>query len=394
MEIATRMNQLVPSGIRKVNEKALAMEREGINVIHFELGRPDFDTPAYIKEATIKALNEGKVHYTSNFGLMELRQVIAKKLARENHIPYKADNILVTAGLSEAVMAVLMMLLNPGDEILVPDPVWLNYINVPRMLGATPVLYHLVEETGFQIDLNELESKITSKTRGIVIVTPNNPTGGVLNQDTLSRLADIVKRHNLMVLSDEVYERIVFDGVKNISIASLPGMLERTFTLNGYSKAYAMDGWRLGYVAAPSEFIKVLNKFHQHCATCANHFAQIGGIAALTEEKNEVEDMVKEYNRRRDYAVKAINKIAGISCVMPKGAFYIFINCKELKMKSADLAQWLLEKAHIALVPGDVFGPSGEGYIRMSFATKYEDVVEGCRRLADGICQLKKERGI
>ena len=388
--IAERINKMTPSGIRKVNEKALAMECAGETVIHFEIGRPDFDTPEYIKTAAKQAMDASKVHYTSNFGLMELRQAIAEKLNRENHVDYKAAEVLVTVGLSEAVFAVLATLLDEGDELLVPDPVWLNYINVPGMLGAKTVSYSLNEESGFQMDLNEIRSKITDRTRAIVIVTPNNPTGGVLQQSTLEELAEIVREHDIMVISDEVYERLIFDGEKHISIASLPGMKERTFTMNGMSKAYAMDGWRLGYVAAPEEYITAMNKFHQHCTTCATNFVQEASIAAFRQEKDEVENMRKEYERRRDYAVEAINRIPGIHCQCPKGAFYIFINCKELGMKSADLASWLLEHAKIALVPGDVFGPGGEGYLRMSYANSYENVVEGCRRLAEGIAQLKK----
>ena len=389
-KIASRMNRMAPSGIRKVNEKALAMEREGKTVIHFEIGRPDFDTPEYIKKAAAQALAEGKVHYTSNFGLMELRQAIADKLARENNIPYKASEVLVTVGLSEAVFAVLATILEEGDELLVPDPVWLNYINVPNLLGAKAVTYSLKEETGFQLDLDEIRAKITPKTRAVVIVTPNNPTGGVLSEEVLQELAEIVISNDLMVISDEVYERLIYDGAKHVSIASLPGMKERTFTMNGMSKAYAMDGWRLGYVAAPEEYIMAMNKFHQHNTTCAPNFVQVAAIAALTQEGDEVADMVKEYQRRRDYAVKAINEIDGISCQCPKGAFYIFINCKSLGMKSADLSAWLLENAGIALVPGDVFGPGGEGYLRMSFANSYENVVEGCRRLKDAIARLRK----
>ena len=389
-KIAARMNRMAPSGIRKVNEKALAMEREGKSVIHFEIGRPDFDTPEYIKKAACDAIAAGKVHYTSNFGLMELRQAIADKLNRENHIDYKATEVLVTVGLSEAVFAVLATILNEGDEILVPDPVWLNYINVPNLLGAKAVTYGLKEETGFQLDLDEICSKITDKTKAVVIVTPNNPTGGVLTEDVLKELADIAIKNDLMVISDEIYERLVYDDAKHISIASLPGMKERTFTMNGMSKAYAMDGWRLGYVAAPEEYILTMNKFHQHNTTCAPNFVQVAAAAALTQEKDEVANMVKEYQRRRDAAVKAINEIPGLSCKCPKGAFYIFINCKSLGMKSADLASYLLENAGIALVPGDVFGPGGEGYLRMSFANSYDNVVEGCRRLAEAVATLKK----
>ena len=389
-KIAARMNRMAPSGIRKVNEKALAMERAGETVIHFEIGRPDFDTPEYIKKAACQALAEGKVHYTSNFGLMELRQAIADKLRRENHVDYKATEILVTVGLSEAVFAVLATILEEGDELLVPDPVWLNYINVPNLLGARAVTYSLREETGFQMDLEEIRSKITDRTRAIVIVTPNNPTGGVLEEAVLKELADIAISNDLMVISDEVYERLVYDGARHISIASLPGMKEHTFTMNGMSKAYAMDGWRLGYVAAPEEYILAMNKFHQHNTTCAPNFVQAAAVAALNREGDEVNEMVREYQRRRDYAVQAVNDIPGISCVCPKGAFYIFLNCKSLGMTSAALADYLLENAKIALVPGDVFGSAGEGYLRMSFANSYENVVEGCRRLKEAVAQLQK----
>ena len=387
--IAARMDRMAPSGIRKVNEKALAMERAGEKVLHFEIGRPDFDTPEYIKKAADQAIEEGKVHYTSNFGLMELRQAIAEKLKRENHVDYKAAEVLVTVGLSEAVFAVLAALLDEGDELLVPDPVWLNYINVPNLLGAKAVTYSLKEDNGYQMDLDEVRSKITPKTRGIVIVTPNNPTGGVLEEDVLKELAEIAKANDLMVIADEIYERLVYDGAKHVSIASLPGMKERTFTMNGMSKAYAMDGWRLGYVAAPEEYITVMNKFHQHNTTCAPNFVQVAGIAALTQEKDEVQKMVAEYQRRRDYAVQAINAIDGISCLCPKGAFYIFINCKQLGKTSAELSQYFLEQAKIALVPGDVFGPGGEGYLRMSFAASYESIVEGCERLKAAVEQMR-----
>ena len=387
--IASRLDRMAPSGIRKVNEKALAMEREGHKVLHFEIGRPDFDTPEYIKKAAFEALTAGKVHYTSNFGVMELRQVIADKLKRDNNVDYKASEILVTVGLSEAVFAVLATILNEGDEILVPDPVWLNYINVPNLLGAKAVTYDLKEENGYQMDLNEIRAKITDKTRAVVIITPNNPTGGVLSEDVLAELAQIVVENDLMVISDEIYERLVYDGAKHVSIASLPGMKERTFTMNGMSKAYAMDGWRLGYVAAPEEYVMAMNKFHQHNTTCAPAFVQAAAMAALTQEGDEVNNMVKEYQRRRDYAVKAINEIEGISCQCPKGAFYIFINCKSLGMTSADLSAYLLENAKIAMVPGDVFGPGGEGYLRMSFANSYENIVEGCANLKKAVEQLR-----
>ena len=388
--IAARMDQLVPSGIRKVNERALAMERAGEKVLHFEIGRPDFDTPAYIKRAAMESLERGEVFYTSNFGLTELRQEIANYLNRRSHTDYRACEVLVTVGLSEAVFDLLCTILDEGDELLIPDPVWMNYLNVPRLLGAVPVSYELKEENGYQLDLEEIRAKITDKTKAMVIVTPNNPTGGVLTEETLRGLAEIAVEKDILVISDEVYERLVYDGQRHVSMASLPGMKERTFTMNGLSKAYSMTGWRIGYVAAPEEYITAMNKIHQHNTTCAPSFVQWAAIAALRDEGDEVEEMVREYQRRRDCAVKAINDIPGLSCLCPKGAFYLFINCKALGRPSAELAQYLLEKAKIALVPGDVFGRGGEGYLRMSFANSYETIVEGCRRLAEAAAALRK----
>ena len=389
-KLAARMDRILPSGIRKVNEKALAMEREGRHVIHFEIGRPDFDTPDYIKNACIESLKQGDVFYTSNYGDMELRRAIAEKLEKQNHITYRAEEILVTVGLSEAIFDLLCTILDEEDEILVPDPVWMNYVNVPRLLGAVPVSYRLREENGWQMDLDEIRGKITKKTKALVLVTPNNPTGSILSEENLLELSRLAQENDFLVVADEVYERLVYDGNTHVSIASLPGMKERTVTLNGMSKTYSMTGWRLGYAAAPEEFVAAMNKIHQHNVTCAPSFVQKASIAALREETNEVEVMVKEYKRRRDYAVKAINEVPGLSCQCPEGAFYIFINAKPLGMSSEELAGYLLESAGIALVPGSVFGESGEGYLRMSFANSYENIVEGTKRLADAVRKLDK----
>lgn len=378
---AGRMDELVPSGIRKVNEKALAMERAGETVIHFELGRPDFDTPEYIKKACIADIEKGDVFYTSNFGTMELREAIAWKLKTQNHMEYKPAEILVSAGLSEAVFDVMTAILDEGDEVLVPNPGWLNYLNIPKLLGAVPVTYSLKEENNYQIDLDEIRAKVTPQTKAMVLITPSNPTGGVLSEEILKELAEIAVENDILVLSDEVYERLIYDDAKHVSIGSLPGMKERTITLNGFSKAYSMTGWRLGYVACGEEIIKQINKLHQHVVTCATSFVQKAGVAALYEEKEEVHDMVKEYKRRRDYAVKAINEIEGLSCKCPQGAFYIFINIEKLGMSGQEFAGRLLDEAGVAMVPGDVFGTEGGHYARMSFANSYENIVEGCRRL-------------
>ena len=392
--ISKKMSTIGLSGIRKMNEKALAMERAGQTVIHFEIGRPDFDTPEYIKKAAYESLERGEVFYTSNLGDMGLREQIAKKLNYQNNIPCKAENIMVSVGLSEAIFDALMAVLDPGDEILVPDPVWMNYVNVPKVLGAVPVSYTLKEENGYQMDLEEIREKITDKTKVLVLVTPNNPTGSMLSRETLEGLAKIAIEKDIVIFADEVYERLVYGDQEHVSIASLPGMAERTFTFNGFSKAYSMTGWRLGYVCAPLEYLKEVNKLHQNAVTCAPSFVQKAGIVALRDEENEVAEMVKEYKRRRDYAVKTINEIEGLSCSTPTGAFYIFINCKPVCAKSGmtsqELAEYLLEKAGICLVAGSVFGNGGEGFIRMSFANSYENIAEGLRKLKEAVDGLMK----
>lgn len=386
---ASRMEALPFSEIRVMMERATKMQKNGEDVIHMEIGRPDFDTPQVIKDAANTALANGNVFYTSNYGTPELRQAIADKLKRDNGIDYKAEEILVTIGVGEGTYAAVAAFTEPGDEILVPDPVWLNYIHVPHFFGAVPVSYKLREENDYQIDLDEIEGLITPKTRMLVINTPGNPTGVVQSRETLEKLADIAKKHDLIVVSDEIYEKLVYGEAKHISIASLPGMKERTITLNGFSKCYSMTGWRLGYAAAPVEFIKAMVRVHAYINTCAPSFVQEAGITALEKAEPDVQEMVKEYQRRRDYIVSAINSIDGLSCRTPGGAFYIFVNIKALGKTSAEMADYLLDHAKIAAVPGSAFGPQGEGYIRLSYACSYERIVEAMERLKKAVAELK-----
>ena len=386
---ASRMEALPFSEIRVMMERATQMQKNGEDVIHMEIGRPDFDTPEIIKQAANTALANGNVFYTSNYGTPELRQAIADKLKRDNGIDYKAEEILVTIGVGEGTYAAVAAFTEPGDEILVPDPVWLNYIHVPHFFGAVPVSYKLREENDYQIDLNEIEGLITPKTRMLVINTPGNPTGVVQSRETLEKLADIAKKHDLIVVSDEIYEKLVYDGARHVSIAALPGMKERTITLNGFSKCYSMTGWRLGYAAAPLEFIKAMVRVHAYINTCAPSFVQEAGITALEKAEPDVQEMVKEYQRRRDYAVSAINAIDGLSCKTPGGTFYIFVNIKSLGRTSAEMADYLLDHAKIAAVPGSAFGPQGEGYIRLSYACSYERIVEAMERLKKAVADLK-----
>lgn len=379
--ICSKFNKVGPSGIRKINEKTLEMERAGKKIYHFEVGRPDFDTPKIIKDATIKSIENGDVFYTSNYGIMPLREAVAEKLRNENNLDYTAKEVLITAGASESIYDSYSLILEEDDEILLPNPCWPNYVNAAHIMGAVPVRYSLAEENDFQIDFDELEGLVTEKTKAIVIINPSNPIGSMFTLETLEKLADFAKKKDILVISDEIYEKIIYGNKKHISIASLDGMKERTITINGFSKTYSMTGFRLAYVAAPEKFIRVLNIIHQHNTSCATSFVQHGGITALKEGGDASEEMVKEYKRRRDYIVEKVNSIEGLSLNAPDGAFYAFINIKGLGVSSEEFCNYLLDEECVAIVPGTVFGSAGEGFVRFSYASSYEDIVEGINRM-------------
>ncbi|KXA29192.1 putative aspartate transaminase [Peptoniphilus harei] len=379
--ICSKFNKVGPSGIRKINEKTLEMERAGKKIYHFEVGRPDFDTPKIIKDATIKSIENGDVFYTSNYGIMPLREAVAEKLRNENNLDYAAKEVLITAGATESIYDSYSLILEEGDEILLPNPCWPNYVNAAYIMGAVPVRYSLAEENDFQIDFDELEGLVTEKTKAIVIINPSNPIGSMFTLETLEKLADFAKKKDILVISDEIYEKIIYGNKKHISIASLDGMKERTITINGFSKTYSMTGFRLAYIAAPEEFIRVLNIIHQHNTSCATSFVQHGGITALKEGGDASEEMVKEYKRRRDYIVEKVNSIEGLRLNAPDGAFYAFINIKGLGISSEEFCNYLLDEECVAIVPGTVFGSAGEGFVRFSYASSYEDIVEGLNRM-------------
>ena len=379
--ICSKFNKVGPSGIRKINEKTLEMERAGKKIYHFEVGRPDFDTPKVIKDATIKSIEDGNVFYTSNYGVMPLREAVAEKLRKENNLDYTAKEVLITAGATESIYDSYSLILEEGDEILLPNPCWPNYINAAYIMGAVPVRYSLAEENDFQIDFDELEGLVTEKTKAIVIINPSNPIGSMFTLETLEKLADFAKKKDILVISDEIYEKIIYGNKEHVSIASLDGMKERTITINGFSKTYSMTGFRLAYIAAPEEFIRVLNIIHQHNTSCATSFVQHGGITALKEGNEGAEEMVKEYKRRRDYIVDKVNSIEGLSLNAPDGAFYAFINIKGLGVSSEEFCNYLLDEECVAIVPGTVFGSAGEGFVRFPYASSYEDIVEGLNRM-------------
>jgi aspartate/methionine/tyrosine aminotransferase len=383
------MNTIPFSGIRKVFEEVTRREKKGEKIIHLEMGRPDFDTPDHIKKAGNRAIEEGKVHYSSNYGIPELREAIAEKLYRENGLSYDpGTEIIVTVGTNEAVFMSMMALLNPGEEVLIPDPCWLHYFYCAQMAGAVPVSVPLREEKGFNPQIEDFRSRLTSKTRMIVINTPNNPTGAVFDQGVLEAFASLARERNLFILSDEIYEKMVYDGARHWSIASFPGMKERTITINGFSKIFAMTGWRLGYAAADQALISGLIRIHQYTTVCATTFAQWGGVEALRGSQLEAERMVQEFDRRRHLVYEALQAMPGIRVLKPKGAFYIFPNISSTGKTPENLCDYLLDEAKIALVPGTTLGEYGNEFIRISYANSYESLKTAMERMHEALKKL------
>lgn len=381
MKLSHRMESIPFSGIRKVFEEVTRRERTGEKIIHLEIGRPDFDTPQHIKEAAKRAIDEGKVHYSSNFGIPELREAVAKKLSEENSLSFDpGSEIVITVGANEAVFMTIMGLLDPGDEILIPDPCWLHYFYCAKMAGAVPISVPLRQENGFQPDWKDFRCRITSRTRMIVINTPHNPTGAVFGKRTLEELAELACEKDLFVLSDEIYEKMVYAGT-HLSIGSFPGMRERTITINGFSKIYAMTGWRLGYTAADKVLTSALVRIHQYTTVCATTFSQWGGVEALTGSQRHADEMVKEFDRRRNLVYDALARMPRIRVVKPEGAFYIFPNIKAFGKTSEEVAAYLLDQAKVAVVPGSTLGDYGREFIRISYANSFENLKIAMERI-------------
>jgi aspartate/methionine/tyrosine aminotransferase len=389
MQTADRMNSIPFSEIRIIFEEVARREKAGEKIIHLNIGRPDFDTPAHIKEAAKKALDEGKVHYASNWGIPELREAISQKLAQDNNLSYDpANEIIVTVGANEAILIAMMGLLNPGDEILIPDPCWLHYFYCAQLAEAVPVSVPMKEKNGFIPRIEDFKSRLTDKTKMIVITTPNNPTGSVFSEEDLQEVAQLAKEHDLFVLSDEIYEKMVYDGRRHISIGSLPGMRERTITVNGFSKAYSMTGWRLGWVAVDKALASALIRIHQYTTVCTTTFAQWGAAAALTGPQTDLEMMVTEFDRRRNLVYNALESMPGISTGKPEGAFYIFPNIKGLGKTADEITHYLLDEAKVAVVPGPVFGDYAKDYIRLSYANSYENLEIAMDNMSNALKKL------
>lgn len=386
---AQRMEHIPPSGIREVFDAAARLQRQGKSIINFQIGRPDFDTPGHIKEASKRALDEGFVHYTPNAGIPELREAIAHKLKAENDLVVDPEReLIVTVGANEAIALTMLALVDPGDEVIIANPSWPHYYYCVRLAGGIPISVPLREENGFQLSPDDVEDKLTPRTRMLVINTPQNPTGSMLSRQSLAALGAIVEKHGLLVIADEVYDRITYTEQTHVSFATLPGMRESTLTINAFSKTYSMTGWRIGYVAAPAALIQALIRVHQYTVTSACSFAQKGAVAALTDSQECVRDMVGEFKRRRDLVVDGFQGISGVSLVPPTGALYAFPRVDGLGLNSEELCSHLLHEAGVAVVPGSVFGRYGEGHLRLAFSCSTEDVAEGMRRIASACREL------
>lgn len=385
-----KMKRVPFTGIRRVLEKANKLEAEGRKIIHFEVGQPDFDTPANIKEAAKQALDQGVTAYSSNYGDIRLRCAIAEKLEKMNGLKVDpAKEIMVTCGGEEAVAAALFALLEKGDEAIIADPSYIPYSSLTKIAEAEPVYVPLDEKNGYCFDLEKLEAAVTEKTKLLVLCTPGNPTGTMMDEESLRKLAEICCRHEILVLADEAYEQVLYDGNKHISIASLPGMWERTITVQSFSKTYSMCGWRIGYLVAPAELIRIVVRAHQTVAMNACSFGQMGALEALTGPQDSLYAMLAEFDRRRLLLYDGLKEL-GIPCSRPQAAFYLFPDISEFGMDSFTFAELLLDKHGVATVPGVEFGKNGENHLRISYATSFEDCQEGLRRIAQCVSDLRK----
>ena len=384
--VARRLEKIRPSGIRKI----FSLTQQIPNVISLGIGEPDFATPSHIIDAAKQALDQGKTHYPPSAGIPQLCEALARKAKHDYGLEYNPNNeTLVTVGATEAVFLALMALINPEDEVLLFDPGFVCYEPDVLIAGGIPVSVPVYEKNGFELNIDAVMSHITDKTRMLIINSPNNPTGAVFSHDDLLKLSRLVVERDLIVISDEVYEKIVYDNAKHFCLATFPGMWERTIVVNSFSKTYAMTGFRVGYALGPAELIDSMTRVHQYSIACVDGAAQYAAVAALAGSQDCAKAMVIEFARRRKLMHKRINEINGLSCTLPKGAFYVFANIKQFKMASAEFAYHLLNEGKVVTVPGSAFGENGEGYLRLSYATAYEKIEEAMDRIEKATKKLR-----
>ncbi len=386
--LSRKVQQLKPSGIRRFFDMAAEMD----DVISLGVGEPDFKTPWLIREAGIASLVKSKTWYTANAGLLELRQAIADYLSRRFNISYDPKNeIFVTVGGSEAIDLCIRAIIEPGDEMLLPEPSFVAYAPICTLSGGTVVPIETREEEGFRLTPEALRAKMTDRTKLLVLPFPCNPTGGVMRRADLEAIAEVLRGTNIMVLSDEIYSELTYGGERHVSIAEIDGMRERTIVVNGFSKAYAMTGWRLGYAAGPEPVIKQMLKIHQYAIMCSPTTSQYAAITALTECDDEIASMVAQYDMRRRLVVDAFNSM-GLHCYEPQGAFYVFPCIKSTGLSSNDFCEGLLKAKKVAVIPGNAFGDSGEGYVRVSYSYSLDYLVEATKRIAEFVKELANSK--
>lgn len=388
IQLAERTKRLGTETAFEVLVKARALEAQGKHVIHLEIGEPDFDTPMNIKQAAVKALQDGYTHYGPAAGLPQLRKVIAEDVSKSRGIAVGPDQVVVTPGAKPIMFFVILACVNEGEEVIYPNPGFPIYESVIEFINAKAVPLVLREHKGFRFEIDDLKKSITAKTRMLILNTPHNPTGGVLTEDDLRQIAELAVEHDLIILSDEIYGRTVYDGFRHVSIAKFPGMQERTIILDGFSKTYAMTGWRLGYGVMPPHLANMVAKLQINSTSCTASFSQIAGVEALTGPQTEAETMVEEFRRRRDAIVDGLNRIKGFRCHKPLGAFYVFPNITGTGKDSRTLADYLLKEAGVACLSGTAFGKFGEGYLRFSYANSLENINEALRRIDKAVSKL------
>lgn len=379
LKISERVKNISPSPTLALEAKAKEMKNSGINVISFGVGEPDFDTPEHIKTAAIESIKSGFTKYTSASGIDELKESIVKKLKNDNSLNYDKNEIVISCGAKHSLFNIFQALIESDDEVIIPIPYWVTYPEQVKLAGGIPVFIDIDEKDSFKLRPDKLKSYITKKTKVFLLNSPSNPTGTVYTEEEIRKIADVLKERDIFIISDEVYEKLIYDNIKHFSIASLKGFKEKTFVVNAFSKTYAMTGWRLGYAAGPKELMKLISNLQSHSTSNPTSFVQKAGITALNSSYEEVDKMVKEFDKRRKYMVTKLNKIKNVSCITPFGAFYAFANISRTGFSSSKFAERLLEEEKVVVIPGADFGK--EGYIRLSYATSMEKIEEGLNRI-------------
>jgi aspartate/methionine/tyrosine aminotransferase len=388
MEFADRVSRLEPEGAYAVLAQAQALERAGRDIVHLEIGQPDFPTPTHICAAGAQAILDGHTRYNPPAGLKSLREAIAAQAGVQRGLHFEPDQVVVGPGAKPGLFFSTLAVVNPGDEVIYPDPGFPTYPAMIAVAGGIPKSVPILEANRFSLDLEAFESVITERTRLIILNSPGNPTGGVIPRSDLERIARIARERELWVISDEIYARLVYDDVPVATIAGLPGMAERTIIVDGFSKTHAMTGWRLGFAILPLSLVKRVELLLTHSIGCTATFTQLAGIAAIRGDQGHIAAMISAYRERRDRLVRGLNAIPGVHCELPQGAFYAFPNVKALGIPSRELAHRLLEEAGVAVLPGDDFGRNGEGYLRLSYATSIQEIDRALDRMAAFFSQV------